>query len=230
MKKRIIELSTSNRSEVLRIPLNPKEVTFKDTQLNQKVTLLDVGEANLLGSKGLIPCSFSSFFPSPKSPFYRYAQRTPIEYVALLRKWKDAGNPIRIIITDLNINLAMVIDSISITQKEGDMDIYYTLDLTEYRYLNVPTAKVNTTVKMAIKRPSTNPKKESSYVQTQRTYTIVGGDTLWGIAVKYYGNGSSYTQIYNANKDTLEATAKSRGLGSSNGGGMIFPGTVVVIP
>jgi LysM repeat protein len=33
----------------------------------------------------------------------------------------------------------------------------------------------------------------------QRTHTIVSGDTLWGLAVKYYGNGTLWTKISAAN-------------------------------
>lgn len=36
------------------------------------------------------------------------------------------------------------------------------------------------------------------------TYTVKSGDTLWGIAKKYYGNGAQYTRIYEANKDKIK--------------------------
>jgi nucleoid-associated protein YgaU len=34
-------------------------------------------------------------------------------------------------------------------------------------------------------------------------YTVQPGDTLWGIAQKFYGNGSLYMEIYKANKDLI---------------------------
>lgn len=34
----------------------------------------------------------------------------------------------------------------------------------------------------------------------QRTYTTVQGDTLWGIAQKYYGSGIKYKKIMKANR------------------------------
>ena len=34
---------------------------------------------------------------------------------------------------------------------------------------------------------------------TYKTYTVVKGDTLWGIAKRYYGNGSRYPEIARAN-------------------------------
>lgn len=33
----------------------------------------------------------------------------------------------------------------------------------------------------------------------QQTYTVVGGDTLWAIAERYYGDGSQYMKIATAN-------------------------------
>ena len=60
--------------------------------------------------------------------------------------------------------------------------------------------------------PKTNPPVAT------RTYTIVKGDTLWGIATKFYGNGSQYTKIYNANKSIIK---------NAN---LIYPGQKIVIP
>ena len=53
------------------------------------------------------------------------------------------------------------------------------------------TATVQTT------RPATN-------APQTKTYTVKDGDTLWGIAKKYYGNGAKYPTIYNANKGKIK--------------------------
>lgn len=52
------------------------------------------------------------------------------------------------------------------------------------------------------------------------TYTIVKGDTLWGIAGQAYGNVRRWPEIYAANKGTL----------SSGDPNLIFPGEVIFIP
>lgn len=46
--------------------------------------------------------------------------------------------------------------------------------------------------------------RSATTAPTAKTYTVKKGDTLWGIAKKYYGNGAKYTQIYNANKDRIK--------------------------
>lgn len=51
------------------------------------------------------------------------------------------------------------------------------------------------------------------------TYTVVPGDTLWGIAVTFYGDGTRYPEIYNANISTI-----------GNDPNLILPGQVLTIP
>ncbi|MDU3351963.1 MAG: LysM peptidoglycan-binding domain-containing protein, partial [Clostridium sp.] len=53
---------------------------------------------------------------------------------------------------------------------------------------------------------------------TNRTYTVVIGDTLWGIATRYYGNGAQYPKIYNANRNIISNP------------NLIYPGQRLVIP
>lgn len=61
-------------------------------------------------------------------------------------------------------------------------------------------------------------------------YTVAQGDTLWGIARRFYGSGTEYAGIYERNKEKIEGTAKERGKKDSSQGHWIFPGTVLKIP
>ena len=58
-------------------------------------------------------------------------------------------------------------------------------------------AATSKTATVQITRPATN-------APQTKTYTVKKGDTLWGIAKKYYGNGAQYTKIYNANKGKIK--------------------------
>lgn len=62
------------------------------------------------------------------------------------------------------------------------------------------------------------------------TYTAESGDTLWGIASDFLGAGIRYTEIYDANVDTIEATAQDHGFDSSDSGHWIWPGEELIIP
>ena len=224
MKTRVIELSVNNRKEVIELPVNPPSVEFTEKQLNQAITLLNIGEANLKGERGLKYTKLSGFFPSEKSPFYKNAKQKPEKYVAMLQEWKTTKAVVRIIISDMKVNLAMLIDDLAFSMREGDGDIYYTLSLSEYRTLNVPSVQITTKVRSngLLSRPASG--------ASGGNYTVVSGDTLWGIAKQKYGNGSSYTKIYNANSGIIESSAKKHGKSSSENGHWIYPGDVYTIP
>ena len=61
-------------------------------------------------------------------------------------------------------------------------------------------------------------------------YTVVSGDTLWAIAKRYYGSGTKYTIIYDANVELIESTARAHGKPDSKNGHWIWPGETLVIP
>lgn len=212
MKNRKIELSVNNRKEVIELPINPPTVEFTEAQLNQKIILLNIGEANLKGNRGLTNTSLSSFFPSLQSPFYKYAKKSPKKYIETIKKWKNNKEIIRVIVTDMGVNLAMVIDNFVYSMKEGDEDVYYTIDFSEYRTLNVPSVKRDSKIKG-------NGLQERPNTKTGvRQHTVVRSDTLWAIAKKYYGDGAQYTKIFNANKDKIKSANE------------IYPGQVLIIP
>ena len=54
--------------------------------------------------------------------------------------------------------------------------------------------------------------------QKAEFYTIVSGDTLGGIAKRYYGKASAYTRIFEANRDIISDPNK------------IYPGQTIRIP
>lgn len=217
---RTIELTFDNRSEGFTLPINPKTFELSEPSLNQKATLLNIGEVNLLGNRGLITCTLSGLLPSSKSPHYKRADREPMDYIELLKKWRDSKKPIRFIVSDSNINLAMGIEKLSYTINEGDHDIYYTLELSEYRFLNVSTVKMLGAVKQnGLKdRPST--------AAVPKTHLVKQGDCLWNIAQKYYGSGARYTEIYSANKGLIDERNKKYQMPQNT----IYAGQELIIP
>lgn len=73
-------------------------------------------------------------------------------------------------------------------------------------------------------------KKTPKKVTKNKSYVVKSGDCLWKIAKKFYGDGTKWKKIYNANKKLIEKTAKKYGKKSSSNGWWIYPGTKLTIP
>ena len=56
------------------------------------------------------------------------------------------------------------------------------------------------------------------------SYTVKSGDTLWAISKRYYGSGTQYPKIYNANADLIESQQRHtarRVLATGTGSGRV---------
>lgn len=66
---------------------------------------------------------------------------------------------------------------------------------------------------------------------TSTTHTVVSGDTLWDLARTFYGSGTQWWRIYDANQALIQSGAVAAGLWNPHDPGhWIFPGQVFTIP
>lgn len=189
----------------LRLPVPIQEVSVKTGADINIISLAKGGELGIFAGKKLDTISFSSFYPSSYRSYCQYNGFPNVEtFVRKIETAQKEGNPIRFIITGADINKQFLISDFEKTYKiNGREDLYFSLSLTEYREIEIPQiapAKSDASkVKTPQKRP--NDKKNNN---KNRTHTVVRGDTLWGLAKKYYGDGSQYMKIANANKDKVK--------------------------
>lgn len=190
-----MEFWVKQSKEALQLSVKPEDFTVTVAHRNTVVNVVELGDINLIGNTGLREVTLSSFFPAKNYNFsYNVGRKKPITCVNLLEKWRKSGKPVRVIITDL-LNMEATIESFSWGERDATGDIYYSIYLKEYKKIKVKKTKGKKTTTRATKAPESN---------TGKTYTVKKGDCLWNIAKRFYGNGSQYTKIYNANKDKIK--------------------------
>lgn len=192
-------LSFNNKEDELRLPVTPSSFELSFSNENTTVNIQNIGEINLIGKTGLASISIKSFFPVTEYHFCKYTGfPTPIECVSLIQKWQTSGRPIRLIITETDINYAMAINTFSYGIDDGTKDINFSLELSEYKFLKTEETNKTTTTTNGTTLEVANTERESKEI-TASTYTVVSGDTLWSIAKRFTGSGSNYQAIADSN-------------------------------
>lgn len=201
----------------LLLPVNPEKINIRQNGNNQSVTLAELGEATILQAPKAITLSFSSFLPSTyvQGGHYATAQNSadsamtvtsgamqvlPHFCINFIMGAMTAKQPVRVTITKCSFSRIMTIESFSYSQKGGDVGSYdYSLSFKEYQEIAVRQIRVKNNTAQLPKKTE----KRVSIVQKPKTYKVKKGDCLWNIAKKYYGDGSKYTKIYEANKKLI---------------------------
>ena len=137
---RLVVFSTDDDRLVL--PVTPWKYSVTTSQNNKVVDIIDYGEYLLFGNAKLKHLKMECFFPRMYHgyPFAIGDQKEPEECVDQIIKWKESKEPVRVIITDSTVNLMMGIMEFTYREKDGSRDLYYSIELDEYRNLNVPSA------------------------------------------------------------------------------------------
>lgn len=203
-------LKNELNKQYLRLPVTPSNFNISKGNRIEVVNITELGDLNIVGTTTLGTLKIDSFFPANIYPFSLKDTINITNNYSYIDFFKDCITNkyiLRFIITATNINLEVVVEDINYGENDGTGDIYYTLTLREYRRVNpikISTSSPTTT------RPSNPPKP------AENKYTVKSGDTLWAISKKYYGDGSQYMKIANANN-----------ISNPN---LIYPGQVLVIP
>lgn len=214
----------------LLLPVAPESIKMIINGKNKTMTLINDGEINLLKSAGLTDISFEVMLPQVQQySFATYTNgfKTASYYLEKIEALKTNLKSFQFVVTRMTPNgrrlfstdIAVSLEDYTINEKaKNGLDIYVNINLKQYREYSTKTVSI--AIKQARPKPVATPvvTRPAPTAPTTRTYTVKSGDCLWNIAKKYYGNGSQYTKIYNANRDKIKNP------------NLIYPGQVFTIP
>lgn len=178
-------------SNIVTLPVNPKEITISYPQLSKKTELLGGGYI-AMGKKGLMTTNLSTFIPHDESI---YAKGLPqASTMNLLKSWKETGTTVLFTIDDILDKISCYITGLETAIAEGDKDIDVKISLSECRAL-VKTKKTT------VKKP------------TVKKHTVKKGEQLTSIARKLYGDSKKWKVLYKANKKLIGCDPKKLKVG-----------------
>ena len=208
------------------LPIAPEKLQIKVNNQNKKITLINEGEINILKSPSLSDVEFEVLLPNQNYPFADYVEgyQPASYYMQKLKELKKEKKSFQFIVTrtfpngsmlfDTNMTVSLEDYTIKEDAKKYGTDQVVSIKLKEYKEYETLVIKVDKKKKTAKKKKTR--KKDGS--PKAKTYTVVKGDCLWNIAKKFYGDGSKWTKIYNANKSKIKNP------------NLIYPGQKLTIP
>lgn len=215
------------------LPVTPKKISISISNQNKTVNLINEGEVNLLKMAGLTEVEFECGIPQAKYPYAVYTNSSGFReakyFLDYFEKLKTSRKPFQFIVCRqkpngkslFNTNIRVAMEDYRLTEDAGEgFDIKVKIKLKQWRDYGTKTVKVTITeekpkaVPEPVRETTTSPEPAAP-----ETYTVVKGDVLSNIAKKYYGDGTKYPVIYNANKELIG--------GNPN---LIYPGQVLTIP
>lgn len=187
MNTRTVLLWHDNGAERVYFAVNPAEINISRPNVNRALSLAMGGSVNAWGGRGLREVKLKTFLPCEGSPFY--SGQPPETVLAMLKRWQDSGDPVRLILSGSDVNDAFLIEDVTETLREGDKDVGLTVSLREYKFKSALAALAGGTAA---------PVREDSR-PARRTYTVKKGDTLWDIACRFYGDGTRWKTLAEKN-------------------------------
>lgn len=214
-------VSLRQGSYAIVLPVTPAEINSNRGRLITHLDMIDWREVARIGGARLTTVQFDSFFPDSYDPSYcNYDPRpwglTARDYWAIIEWLRSTGQPTFFNFAHSPLSGWYAIESFNPkhTAEDGP-DIPFSLSLVEYVFMR----PVIISEGQDIPPPPRPPGSGSPPEGTGQTYTIVSGDCLWNIAKRFYGDGSLWTIIWDANKPMTS--------GNPN---LIYPGEVITIP
>lgn len=206
----------------MRLPIPPQKIPIKYPGQNKTANLINGEEINLIKPLGLAEISLDFILPQARYPSAVWDGDNAEEILERLKELFEEGDSFEFIVIrdaptgSFDTNLDVTIEELKVSDdvKEG-FDLTVSLSLKEYRSYGTKRMSFSLTGDASEEPPERSGEPEES---TLGTYTVVRGDTLWGIAKKLLGDGSRWREIYNLNQDKISNP------------NLIYPGQVLTIP
>lgn len=194
-------------------PALPEKIKGSYAANYQRFDIISRGAVKVPKGIGVTEFSWDGeFFGESKqneSVVQRGQWQDPRQCVKILTDYMENETALNLIVTKTWINVDVTVSSFQPVAYGAFGNIRYTIAFTVKRDLKIFTADE---LKIAAFVKKTKPRNEVPPAPANdRTYTVVKGDTLWGLAVRYYGDGRRWEDIWRVNKDICEEPYTSGG-------------------
>lgn len=206
------------------LPIAPSSLQISIQNQNSTITLINEGQVNLLKAAGLTDIEFECIIPQVEYPFAVYPSGFcgAAYYLEYFEKLKTGQKPFQFIVTRMmpdgmplfGTNIKVSMEDYRITEDAGDgFDLSVKIRLKQYKEYGTKSVSIkgavtstvgSSTATYTVNVVPTRSQESAPSTNTDRSYTVKTGDTLFGIAKGMYGDGSKHKSIYENNREVIK--------------------------
>lgn len=186
--------------DAVTFPVTPESFELENTYHSGTVNIINLGDINMLGKRGLATMSIKSFFPAQQYDFLQAEAQSPYTFVDTIKRFAEGNKPCRLSITGTNINMHCSITSFPYGEKDGTGDVYFTLGIKEYRYTSQTAEEANEV---------TGLKSRVAEVPQKKQITFYPGMSLMDVAAKSVGQYANLSNQSARRLQTYQSLVKS---------------------
>lgn len=173
--------------ERLVLAVNPRQMVLSQPQNTLSYQTIRGETVHAARGSGLMQVALETFFPHAESRFYQGVE--PEQALAMVSRWKAEGSPVRLLISDSEVDGLFLVCALERIFTEGDRDIGVRMVLKEYKYLSAAGSD-----ELAARQAGgLYPRADERPVPT--VYVTVGGEDLWTVAHLCLGDGSRWKEL-----------------------------------
>lgn len=192
--------------EGFQVPFNPESYRVVEGTNEKTVQIAGLGQVVVKSGKSPMTLTFNSYFSPEASSDLELDNpadlKTPQEYDAILRRWKNGSDPVHLLITNTNINAYFSISTYTAEEEGGDVGtIKYTLSLKQYGTAVGSDSGSGTGGGGLVRRIDIEVKQLPTVPET---YVVQKKDTLQSIAQYFYDDITMVYEIYKLNTTLLK--------------------------
>lgn len=191
-------LTNLTTSEAITLCMTPEEVKAQTETNFRTWNIIEKGQVSLPKGERLTRISWQGIFPGANILVHNFvlqsAWQPPTELVTMIKRWREAGDKIKILVTQTPINLDCYIKSFDYTASGGQGNIKYEIDLLAAKEMKVMTVEEADAARQQQEQEKAQQLQERA--KMNRTgETVQNIDNAWNLAQALTGNGGDWGRV-----------------------------------
>ena len=215
-------------NKTYRLPVNPETFEVSSVMSTETYDILGLGQIVIPTGMEVREFNFETELPYQAYPYVEASKKfwNVDRYETFFNSVRKKKVPVGFVYDNgvsEEISTKVLIVEFNSTENAGEEgDKQYSFKLLEYVDYGPKIVSKSKSNSSSSKRKKTTitTKKTTTKTNTKKPkmYVVQEGDCLWNLAKKFYGSGTKYTKIYNANRSIIKNPS------------LIYPGMKLKIP